>query len=1107
MALSNIKALPQYLEHLYGNQEEVHALSKEFLINVTKFFRDEAAFEALANRVIPVLVENKDNDDLIKIWVVGCSTGEEAYSIAIAFDEYLSHIKSTISIKIFATDVDKEAAEIASAGSYPLTIADDVSPDRLEKYFVRDSKKYQVTQYLRKMVIFAHHDVAKDPPFGKIDLLSCRNMLIYMNPQLQKKVLSIFNFSLNLNGFLFLGGSENPGDFQDYLVDVSKKWKIYKKVKANGNGLFQMSMNQRAIQQKTVRPIASLSRRQDQDFLVEVLNDAILEEYDYAGVFITETFDVVQAMGNFRSFLHLPERRLNLNLMKMLPDDVALAIRTSLGKAVKQKEKVALRDIKYKHKTKLKTIRVIIKPFFEGENAVPDLILILFKEEEVLKVSDKNIEVFDSEKFSSARISELESELKETREMLQATVEEHETANEELQSANEELISANEELQSTNEELQSLNEELHTVNTEHQVKIKELIELNDDLNNYFKSTDIAQIFLDKNLVIRKFNPAATNQINLIETDIGRSVGHISNNISKYDGFLNDIRKVMDTYVPIEREIQTVTGKWYQMKILGYVRQDKKNDGAVITFVDITRLKELNALVTGVMNSSGSAIVALKAIRKNTHIVDFECSLLNEPAEKLVKTKPSQVFDKSIREIGGFLNSDGLFEKYVEVVEKREPLIMEYHYEDEWYDISAVAMEDGIALTISNITERKASAEKLKIAFEEIKKARHNLQKLNEELERRVLERTNELTLSEERFRILSLATNDVVRDWDIVSNHVWWNQGLKNQFGYDREIVGQRKIEFWHETIHADDKERVIQKLYDVINSDDSQWSNEYRFITKEGRIAYVLDRGYLLKDENGNPYRMISSMVDLTDLKNTQENLKKTNQDLIKINNDLDNFIYTASHDLKAPISNIEGLVNTMEDFLPEVEDPELKTIIELIKESIQKFKTTIKDLTDIAKIQKDVEEDEQEINLEDVIHEVTFHLNDLIREKNAKIELKLQETQIRFSKKNLRSIIYNLLSNAIKYHSPDRFPEVNISSARNGKYVKLIVKDNGLGLDETKKAKLFTMFKRFHDHVDGTGLGLYILKRIVDNAGGKIEVDTEVNKGTQFTVKLPLI
>ena len=734
MSLKNIRTLSDYLSFLSKNPSETQALAKEFLIGVTKFFRDAEAFEELKTQVIKPLLDEKKTDEPIKVWVVACSTGEEVYSIAMLLHEQISELNfQDGSVKIFATDIDETALEIASRGVYTDEQVRDIPAHLLKKYFLREGKLYRVTPMLRKMIVFANHNVLKDPPYSKIDILSCRNMLIYMNSELQKSILRTFHFALNSSGYLFLGPSENLGGIRDGFKEISKKWKIYKNLQKSA--MVVQRKHSSNLESKFNNPyVTAIKTKNALNNIPEIFKDVIVNEYKYAGILIDKELEVKQAIGEFKSFLHFPEGNFNLNLLKLVSSDLSVALSTAIRKAIKNNEKVVVRKIKIKDGEKKRLVNLIVKPYLEQNEFMQTFLFIVLSEEEILEKRSRRIEEDspDNEKL----LMEIEDELKETKENLQSAIEELETANEELQSSNEEMISANEELQSTNEELQSLNEELHTVNTEHQIKIKELIELNEDLNNYFNNTDIGQLLIDKKLIIRKFSPAVTRLINMIETDIGRSLVDISTNFQDFD-FINAIKGVNSSGQKFERDVQLQNKMWYQVKITPYIKINGAIDGTVITFVNITEIRELNSLIQSIFNSSTSGIAAKRAVRdENNVIVDFEYIAANVAAEQMHRVKTNSLVGKRfLRDFHGMRSEH--FNEYVNIVENGVTTQFEYYNEPDqkWYEVSVAKMMDGIVTTFSDITDKKLSAELINRHYEELKTASKNLTRTNTELEK------------------------------------------------------------------------------------------------------------------------------------------------------------------------------------------------------------------------------------------------------------------------------------------------------------------------------------------------------------------------------------
>jgi two-component system CheB/CheR fusion protein len=857
MAQFNIKSLEDYLQLLRQNPEENKLLAQDFLIGVTRFFRDKGAFELLKDQVLGKLIEVKEEGAILKIWVTACSTGEEVYSIAILLDQALQKRNKWLDIKIFATDIDSNAIEYAAKGCYPASVVKELAPDVLKKYFIKAENKYQIVPRLRKQIVFARHNILKDPPFIKNDLVTCRNMLIYFDNVLQRQVLTSLHFAMNAGGYLFLGPSESAATIRGGLEEISSKWKVYRKNDSSRaappeNLYSPLEYIRQAREMRTVVPEKRIAAE-----LLEEFREVMAEEYGYAAVYIDKNYEIREAIGNYKKYLSLPEKKLNLNLLKMIPADLSMVLNMALRQAWKTEQKVPVKRVKLG----VRVVNMMVKPG-------PQFTLIVFGEEpERIIITDHHADDTHSIGVNDHMLS-LEAELGETRTNLQMAIEGLETANEELQSSNEELLSANEELQSSNEELQSLNEELHTLNTEHQLKIKELVELNDDMDNYFRSTDIGQVFVDGKLRIRKFNPAAVNMINLIPTDIGRPINHISTNIQQ-DNLMDDINAVIHHKHTVEKELVLSNGNMHLVKIMPYIRQDKQTDGVVITFVDITAIKELDMLLKGVFNASTSMIMSFKAVDH-----DFKLLTANKAAERLLGKKAMTQKEVSMTTLEPLMQ-DGLFDKFIQVVEKGTVLHTEFKAElkgmDAWFELAAVKTQDGIVITCNDLTDKKDTEDRLRKNYNELVQARESLRNLNVALEDKVLERTRELTQSEERFRLVSKATNDSIWDWNLTNNKVWWSDNFYSVFGYTQQNASTSRS-FWQENIHPDDLDRVRESITRAVNTKQSQWSEGYRLRRADGSYAHVLDRGYLMQDEYATPYRMLGSLMDVTILREAEE-------------------------------------------------------------------------------------------------------------------------------------------------------------------------------------------------------------------------------------------
>lgn len=879
MTQLGVKKFADYIELLRNSSEECKTLGKEFLIGVTKFFRDEPAFEIMRREVLPDIIRHKEDGEVLKVWVTACSTGEEAYSMAILIDQLLQQSNKDIEVKIFATDLDLDAIEFASRGCYPVQSVSELDEKLVNKYFTRQGNQMTVHPNLRKQIVFARHNILKDPPFIKNDVVTCRNMLIYMNVILQRKVLSTLQFSLNTGGYMFLGPSEIPASVRDGFEEVNSKWKIYRKISSDNRynpERFPSTQNY-----KTGREVKYATGKENsaQHELADDFKKILTEEYGFAGVYIDRSMEIKEAVGDFKKYLSLPEKIANLNILKMVSSDLSVALNTAIRKAVKENSKVTLNHVRIKVADKEKNINLFVRP-----SSREGYVLVVFGESYELPFL-KTATEFTPQNSSEAvtYISELEDELKETRMNLQMAIESLETANEELQSSNEELLSANEELQSSNEELQSLNEELHTLNTEHQLRIKELIELNEDLDNYFRSTELAQVFVDGELRIRKFNPVAVRMVNLIGSDIGRPIEHISTNIQN-STLMEDINRAVTTGSTVEKEVVLANGAICLMRILPYIRQDRRMDGVVITFIDISAMKQLDNIIKGVFNSSPNAIMAFQSVRNDRGIItDLRWIAANHEADKFLNKPQDQYIGKSLKQNLPELVSNGLFDNCVSVIKKGTPIRLELNLKidnrQEWYEVAINQMQDGIVMTISNINEKKLADEKFRQNYHELMQVKENYRNLNKGLEEKVKERTYELTQSEERFRLIANATNDAIWDWDLVNNQVWWSDSFYLKFGFDRNDPNNSGS-FRMNQIHPDDQARIRDIVQDAINNATS-WSAKYRFRKKDGSFASILDRGRVLTDNNGTPYRMVGAMMDISESEMAEQRLKEKNDEL----------------------------------------------------------------------------------------------------------------------------------------------------------------------------------------------------------------------------------
>jgi two-component system CheB/CheR fusion protein len=602
IAFHQIPDYAAYVNFLRENPQEIDVLFNELLIGVTKFFRDAAAFDSLKMKIC-TLINNKTNNEPFRVWIAGCSTGEEAYSIAMLLIECLEEMDKSEwpKLQLFATDLDAEAIEHARNGVYFDNIVADVSASRIERFFLRKDNTFQVKKELREMIVFAQHNLIKDAPFTRLDLLCCRNVMIYLTSELQKKIIPIFHYSLNATGIMFMGPAETIGGFTDMFVSADPKWKIYER--KDGSPLVGKMIDfpfhvARQYPLNTMK-IDDVEKQITKRSVADTFNRILLENFTPSSVLVNEKGDILYSNCKTGKFLEMTSGEAVMNIHKMAREELRYVVGNVIHQARNQKGEVAINDIKLKDGDQVRIIN--LKASLLEETGLQGLVLIVFEDKGLLKKAGRP--KVGEEKGKGAA-EELEKELVYTKQQLNSTIEQMETSLEELKSTNEELQSTNEELQSTNEEslttkeeMQSLNEELMTINMQYQAKAEELTRINNDMKNLLDSTEIGTIFLDHNLDILRYTPQVRKLFNLIPTDVGRPITHV---VSNFDNSTieSDIKKVIDTLANKEIEVKTKTDEWYRVRIMPYRTLDNFISGAVLTFSLVTGYKQLESLLAG-----------------------------------------------------------------------------------------------------------------------------------------------------------------------------------------------------------------------------------------------------------------------------------------------------------------------------------------------------------------------------------------------------------------------------------------------------------------------------------------------------------------------------
>ena len=655
MAVNQIARLGDYLRFLKQSQTEVDTLFCDFLIGVTSFFRDREAFQTLDEKVIPRLVTDGSRGSSIRVWVPGCATGEEAYSIAILLHERIETLKLLLKVNIFATDIDRKSIEQARSGSYPASIAADITPERLARFFTQEEAggAYRISKSIRDMLVFSEQNVVKDPPFSKLDLISCRNLLIYMGEELQKKLIPLFHYALNPGGMLFLGPAETLGVSVDLFGALDRRWKLYQR-KDDVRSALRPALSKIMPGATEEGPSQGPYLKADNGkSLRELAERELLRLLAPAGALVNARGDILYFYGRTGQYLEpapgVPGT--GANILKMAREGLRRDLTTALHQAAARHEAQRCRGVRVKSNGSFTTLNFSVLPTSQNDslNGTSKLFLVVF-EDAPAEDANRNATAATTNSGMPAgatncdpdqRIAELAKELKAKEEYLLATTEELETSNEELKSSNEELQSVNEEMQSTNEELetskeelQSINEELATVNNELQKKVEDLSRANNDMNNLLAGTGVGTVFVDHQLHITRFTPTVTQLINLIQGDVGRPVGHIVSNLTGYDRLVEDVQSVLDTLIPKEIEVQSKSGRWYLMALRPYRTLENVIEGAVVTFVEITEQKRMQAALQEAATLRRLAAVVRDSSEAIT-MLDFEGRILawNPAAER------------------------------------------------------------------------------------------------------------------------------------------------------------------------------------------------------------------------------------------------------------------------------------------------------------------------------------------------------------------------------------------------------------------------------------------------------------------------------------------
>ena len=1172
--INNSQNIENYITLLNSSAEERKILCSDLLINVTYFFRNPKAWENLENNILPVLIEQAQPGEELRFWVTACSTGEEAYSLAILVSEALLDNEKSIKVKIFATDIDRTALEKASLGIYSPSIANDMSTELLQRHFIAKDNGYRVRRKLREMMIFSPHDLTKDAGFTRMHLISCRNVLIYMQSDLQYQVFRNLHFSLINQGILFLGEAETLGAFEPEFKPLDKKWKFYQKrrdirlplpLRITSKTTTNLTANSLLHSPPTKlnnRRFKMVSMREES--LKRILNDS-----NSVALLVDKDNRLLHVCGNTSKIFQPLDGEIVTDVTKMIVLPLKLPLNTALHRVKKEQKSVLYTGIKLQHQDDFYEITLkVIPPDAEQESG--DFFLVQIERQKMVQPQTvPQGEDFAIDNEAQRTILELEHELQQTRENLQALVEELETTNEEQQASNEELTASNEELQSTNEELHSVNEELHTVNIEYQSKIQELTELNNDIDNLLKSTDIGVIFLDRELTIRKFTPSATDAIALRQTDIDRPLEELSYKI-ECPGLIELLKEVIKTKQTKELEVKLKNSNSYLlMRVNLYQTEERQDDGIVISFIKIDEIKKVQSTLE-------TTLIDLRSR-------ETELSQLNQQLEQRVAERTTSLasFSDKLKQLHRLATTnyeqiEDLFAYYIQTGCKIFNLDtgIVSHIEEGAYKILAVQslldLSVGYAVDCQDTYCSMVTERKITVAYSHVGKIpemqNHPLY-LNFKLESFIgtpilvdgtlygtlnfsslqprslefepyeheiielmardigqsiaaLQTKKALKQSEHRFRNTFNQAAVGIAHVSPSGQFIKVNQRLSEMLGYSPEDLVCLTFQ---EITHPDDLTTDLEYVQQMLSGEISKYFMEKRYLAHNGAIIWINLTVSLVRSDSGEPEYFIAVIEDIGDRKKTELALAENRNKLEQANQAKDSFIAHMSHELRTPLNSILGFSSILKKELNLNE--EQRNGINIVHQSGQYLLTLINDILDFSKIEAGkMQLEEHEFNLIEFLSNLATIFRFRAQEKGLEFICQSSHslpTIVKADETRLRQVLLNLLSNAIKFTDTGTvtlsvnpledsayFSQSRQNSQPYNYKIHFEVQDTGQGIPPEELAKIFVPFEQLETkkNQEGTGLGLSISQDIVRLMNSNIEIKSVVGQGSIFSFNLEL-